>query len=445
MYSREPAQSMEGKAYLQVRRSAGGLTGAVGCAGGQIVCQARRDSAHITIGSLFRMITDGFLFISLLIAIAAVLVYLDKGRRLTVFKYVPGFVFLYLIAALLNTVGVFGESESIDAVGGGVKDALLPAMILLLLFQCDIRKIIKLGPKLLMTYAAAAISIILGFIITFGVLRGVLDAEAWKGLAALAGSWTGGSANMAAVQGVLSPPDNIFGHVLIVDTVVYSVWLLVMFSAVGFSDKFNAWTKADTSALTTRAESAADSAEAASADAGKMDLVSLFQVLAIGLFGSALATWIGSLLPEIGVVVNSTTWTILIVSIAGLVIGSTRFGNMVGASDVATIMLYIIIGIIAAGSDFTSLVEAPIYLLAGFMVVIIHLILMVLYAKLTKTELFSLAVASTANIGGVASAPVVAGAFSRELVPVGVLFALIGAFAGTFFGLAAGQVMSLLV
>ncbi|WP_061944218.1 DUF819 domain-containing protein [Brevibacterium ravenspurgense] len=389
------------------------------------------------------MITDGFLFISLLIAIAAILVYLDKARGLPVFRYVPGFVFLYLIAALLNTVGVFGESDSIDAVGGGVKDALLPAMIMLLLFQCDVRKIIKLGPKLLLTYAATAVSIMLGFVITFAVLKGVLDAEAWKGLAALAASWTGGSANMAAVQGILNPPENIFGHVLIVDTIVYSVWLLVMFSSVGISDKFNAWTKADTSALSSRAASTGEGGEKSSADEEKMDLVALFRVLAIGLFGSALATVIGGKLPEIGVVVNSTTWTILIVSIVGLIIGSTKYGKMAGASDVAYIMLYIIIGVIAAGSDFTSLVEAPIYLLAGLMVVTIHFVLMIIYAKLTKTELFSLAVASTANIGGVASAPVVAGAFNRELVPVGVLFALIGAFAGTFFGLAAGQVMSL--
>lgn len=389
------------------------------------------------------MITDGFLFISLLIAIAAVLVYLDKARGLPVFRYVPGFVFLYLIAALLNTGGVFGESDSIDAVGGGVKDALLPAMIMLLLFQCDVRKIIKLGPKLLLTYAATAVSIMLGFIITFAVLKGVLDAEAWKGLAALAASWTGGSANMAAVQGILNPPENIFGHVLIVDTIVYSVWLLVMFSSVGISDKFNAWTKADTSALSSRAASTGEGSEQNTASKEKMDLVALFRVLAIGLFGSALATVIGGKLPEIGVVVNSTTWTILIVSIVGLIIGATRYGKMAGASDVAYIMLYIIIGVIAAGSDFTSLVEAPIYLLAGFMVVAIHMGLMIIYAKLTKTELFSLAVASTANIGGVASAPVVAGAFNRELVPVGILFALIGAFAGTFFGLAAGQVMSL--
>jgi len=162
----------------------------------------------------------------------------------------------------------------------------------------------------------------------------------------------------------------------------------------------------------------------------------------LGLFASAAATWVGGLLPEIGVVVTSTTWTILIVSVLGLIIGSTRRGKMPGSSEVAQILLYIIIGVIAADSDFTSLVEAPLYLLAGVMVVLIHLVLMVLYAKATKTELFSIAVASTANIGGVASAPVVASAFNRQLVPVGVLFALIGAFAGTFLGLAVGQVLA---
>lgn len=406
------------------------------------------------------MITDGFLFLSLLIAISAVLVYLEKRRGIAVFKYVPGFVFLYLIAALLNTIGVFGESDSITDVGGGVKDALLPAMIMLLLFQCDIRQIIKLGPKLLLTYAASALSILLGFVLTFLVFRGLLDPEAWKGLSALAASWTGGSANMVAVQGILDAPENVFGHVLIVDTIIYSVWLLVMFSSVTVSDRFNAWTKADTSyldvhssetahAATTGATAATGAAAATGgtaatgAEAGEtLDLVALFRVLALGLFASAAATWIGGLLPEIGVVVTSTTWTILIVSILGLIIGSTRWGKMPGSSEVAQIMLYIIIGVIAAGSDFTSLVEAPLYLLAGVMVVLIHLVLMVLYAKATKTELFSIAVASTANIGGVASAPVVASAFNRQLVPVGVLFALIGAFAGTFLGLAVGQVLA---
>ena len=403
------------------------------------------------------MITDGFFFLATLIGIAAILVYLEKRRGMAVFKYVPGFVFLYLIAATLNTLGVFGQTDSIDAVGSGVKDALLPAMIMLLLFQCDVRQIIKLGPKLMLTYTAAVVSIFAGFVVAFLLFKGVLDPEAWKGFAALAGSWTGGSANMVAVQEILQAPESLFGHVLIVDTIVYSLWLLLMFSGTGIAQRFNAWVKADTSYLETQAAAVANSGDTSAGEAGKdkgggdsngrgetLDLVALFRVIALGLFASAAATWVGNQLPEIGVVVTSTTWTILIVSVLGLIIGSTRFGKMPGASEVSHIMLYIIIGIIAAGSDFSSLVEAPLYLLAGFVVVTVHLLLMVLYAKLTRTELFSLAVASTANIGGVASAPVVASAYSQQLVPVGVLYALIGAFAGTFFGLATGQILSML-
>lgn len=402
------------------------------------------------------MITDGFFFLAILIGIAAILVYLEKRRGMAVFKYVPGFVFLYLIAATLNTLGVFGQTDSIDAVGSGVKDALLPAMIMLLLFQCDVRQIIKLGPKLMLTYTAAVVSIFAGFVVAFLLFKGVLDPEAWKGFAALAGSWTGGSANMVAVQEILQTPESLFGHVLIVDTIVYSLWLLLMFSGTGIAQRFNTWVKADTSYLETQVAAVANSGDTSAEEEGKnkggdsngrgetLDLVALFRVIALGLFASAAATWVGNQLPEIGVVVTSTTWTILIVSVLGLIIGSTRFGKMPGASEVSHIMLYIIIGIIAAGSDFSSLVEAPLYLLAGFVVVTVHLLLMVLYAKLTRTELFSLAVASTANIGGVASAPVVASAYSQQLVPVGVLYALIGAFAGTFFGLATGQVLSML-
>lgn len=402
------------------------------------------------------MITDGFFFLATLIGIASILVYLEKRRGMAVFKYVPGFVFLYLIAATLNTLGVFGQTDSIDAVGSGVKDALLPAMIMLLLFQCDVRQIIKLGPKLMLTYTAAVVSIVAGFVVAFLLFKGVLDPEAWKGFAALAGSWTGGSANMVAVQEILQAPESLFGHVLIVDTIVYSLWLLLMFSGTGIAQRFNAWVKADTSYLETQVAAVTNSGDTSAGEDGKnkggdsngsgetLDLVALFRVIALGLFASAAATWVGNQLPEIGVVVTSTTWTILIVSVLGLIIGSTRFGKMPGASEVSHIMLYIIIGIIAAGSDFSSLVEAPLYLLAGFVVVAIHLLLMVVYAKLTRTELFSLAVASTANIGGVASAPVVASAYSQQLVPVGVLYALIGAFAGTFFGLATGQILSML-
>ncbi|WP_129360609.1 MULTISPECIES: DUF819 family protein [Micrococcaceae] len=384
------------------------------------------------------MITDGFLFLGVLLALAAVIVFCEKRSRYKFFRYVPGFVLMYIVTALLNTVGAFGQSDDVVDLGSGVQDALLPAMILLLLFQCDVRKIIKLGPKLLLTYVVTAFSIFVGFVVAYLILHSVLDPEAWKALGALSASWTGGSANMVAVQSILQAPQDVFGYVLIVDTIVYSVWLLVMFGSVSISDKFNAWTKADTRYLDVHSNAEEGPAQK------PIDLVSLICVIGFSIFISSAATKVGELLPEIGVVVTSSTWTILIVSVLGLVIGSTKLGNVAGSSEIAMVMLYLIIGIIASQSDFASLGQAPLYLVAGVIVMIVHIGIVVVYAKLTRTELFSLAVASTANIGGIASAPVVASAFNRQLVPVGVLFALIGAFAGTFFGLMTAQVLSVL-
>lgn len=382
------------------------------------------------------MISDGFLYISVLIAISAGLVIAGRSGRFRIFAYVPGFVFLYIIAALLNTIGVFDHSESVTAVGDGLRTALLPAMILLLLFKCDLRQIIRLGPKLLLTFAVTAASIVVGFLVAYLILRSVLDPEAWKALGALNASWTGGSANMVAVQEILKASEDVFGYVLIVDTVIYSFWLLLIFSSVTVSDRFDRWTKADTSKLSV--------AEADDEDEAPLTLPALFGLLGFALLVSALAIQAGELLPEVGTVINASTWTILIVIVLGLAIGSTRLGRIRGSSELATMMLYIIIGIIASGSDFTSLTQAPLYLVAGLIVIVVHAAIMLVYAKLTKTELFSIAVASTANIGGIASAPVVAGAFNRQLVPVGVLFALMGTFLGTFLGLASAQIMSAL-
>lgn len=310
------------------------------------------------------MISDGFLYISVLLAISAALVVADRSGRFTLFSYVPGFVFLYVIAALLNTVGVFDHSESVTDVGSGLRTALLPAMILLLLFRCDVRQIIRLGPKLLLTFAVTALSIVIGFIVSYLILRAALDPEAWKALGALNASWTGGSANMVAVQEILRAPEDIFGYVLIVDTVVYSFWLLLIFSSVSVSERFNRWTKADASRF--------DLAEADDADEAPLTLSSLFGLLGFALLVSALAARIGELLPEIGTVVNASAWTILIVSVLGLVIGATKYGRIRGSSELATIMLYLIIGIIASGSDFTSLTQAPLYLVAGIIVIVVH-------------------------------------------------------------------------
>ncbi|MCG7427243.1 DUF819 family protein [Helcobacillus sp. ACRRO] len=384
------------------------------------------------------MIENGLLMLSVILGLSCILIVLEKTTGWKLFKFVPGMVMMYLICAALNSVGVFSDAEGTRQVAADVKTVILPAMIFLFLFGCDFRRIIKLGPKLLLTYFVAAASLAIGVVVVFLAFKALLHPESWKVFGALLASWTGGSANMVAVQDVLQAPETIFGYALITDTIVYSFWLMAMFSSVAVSDRFNRFTKADTSVMDT------------ALDLGDTDEKPITAAsLGLTVFGSLtvaiLAIELGDLLPEVGDVLNGTAWTIIIVSILGVIVAHTPLGRIGGSTEIATLMLFIVIGQIATGSDFSAITQAPLYLVAGFLVLLVHVIIMVIYAKLTRTELFSLAVASTANIGGIASAPVVASAFSRQMVPVGVLYALIGSLLGTFMGLAVAQLLSQLV
>ena len=383
------------------------------------------------------MITDGPLMLGVLLALSCALIVLGRTTGWKLFKYVPGMVLMYLLCATLNSLGVFGQDDATRAPITALKDVLLPAMIFLFLFGCDLRKIIKLGPKLLLTMFVASASLFIGMVLVYALFSDALHPEAWKVLGALLASWTGGSANMVAVQDILQAPENIFGYALITDTIMYSVWLMLMFASVAISPRFNRWTKANTAYLDVHA--GAEEAEKKPITGTSLAIVVFGSILV-----STLSIWIGGLLPEFGAVVNGTTWSILIVSLAGLLVALTPLGATAGSSEIASLMLFVVIGQIASGSDFSAITEAPLYLLIGALVLLVHVAIMLVYAKIAKVELFSLAVASTANIGGIASAPVVASAFNRQLVPVGVLFALIGSFIGTFVGLIAAQVMSAL-
>lgn len=381
------------------------------------------------------MITNGLVMVGFILGLATILIVLERKTNSKFFQYVPGMVLMYLLCALANTIGLFGADEAVTAPLKEMKNIALPAMIFLFLFGCDMRKIIKLGPKLLLTMAVASASLFIGMVVVYLIFQGALGDGSWKVLGALLGSWTGGSANMVAVQDILQGPETLFGYALITDTIVYSVWLMAMFSSVAFSDRFNKFTKAKDSYLTQHT--------------GTIDLdkkpMTLESLAFVGLGSIAVAAFsvaLGKILPPVGDVINASAWTIIIVSVLGLIVAQTPVGKVAGSDEIATLMLFIVIGYIAAGSDFSAITQAPLYLLCGFLVLLIHVIIMVGYAKLTKTELFSLAVASTANIGGVASAPVVAAAYNKQLAPVGVLYGLIGALIGTWVGLVGAQVMS---
>lgn len=382
------------------------------------------------------MITDGFLFLTVLLCFAAALALLEKHSGWRIFTILPGIVLLYFSVMLASSFGLWQQSDSISQTYLVVRNNLLPAMIFLMLLKSDLRAIAHLGPRMLGAFFTAVVTIMLGFIITFAVFNRWLDSDAWQTFAALSGSWMGGTGNMAAIQSALNVPDSRMGYTLLMDSIDYALWVMILLALVPYAAKFNGWTKADSSLLEKTGQRLAN--QEVEKPVTQLDLLVL---LSGSLLVSAVSQAIASWLPTTAFL-TTMTWTILLVTLAGVLAAMSRIGKMAGSVELSQIMLLIIIALIASRADFADLAKAPIYVTAGLMILCIHGVLMAVVAKLFKLDLFTCGVASLANIGGVASAPILAAAYSKALIPVGVLMAMLGYVVGTAGGLLVGKILS---
>jgi len=386
------------------------------------------------------MIENGFTYLAVLTMIAASIVYIENKTNHKVFAYFPAIVLIYFTVMLASTFGLWEKTDSVTATYKSVKSNLLPAMIFLMLLLADMREIFKLGKKMILTFILASVSIALGFIGMFALFHTAFDTQSWKAFAALSGSWMGGTANMVAIQGALNLPDSAMGYTLLIDSIDYAIWVMILLALVPLANKFNLWTKADTSIIDEVAERLAQK----EAYKTPMDFASLFFLLGTALLVSAFSQYGASFLPTTSFL-TSTTWIVILATLIGIFFAMTPLAKISGSSELANIMLYLIVALIASRANFSELTQAPLYIFAGFVIIIIHVMIMIVFAKLFKLDLFSLGVASLANIGGVASAPILASAYSKALIPIGVLMAMMGYILGTLGGLMVGKVLYSLI
>lgn len=368
--------------------------------------------------------------------IGSTVVYTEKKTQHKLFEYLPAIVIIYFLVMLLSTFGVWQKSDSVNATYKIVKSNLLPAMIFLMLLSADMREIFKLDKKMILTFLLASVSIALGFIGTFALFHNYFTPDAWKAFAALSGSWMGGTANMVAIQGALNLPDSAMGYTLLIDSIDYAIWVMILLALVPFAKKFNLWSKADTSII----DDVGKKLAAKESKKEPIEFASLFLLLGSALLVSALAQYGASSFPTTSFL-TTTTWVVIIATLLGILFAMTPLAKISGGSELANIMLYLIVALIASRANFTELTQAPLYIFAGFVIIAIHVSIMVIFAKFFKLDLFSLGVASLANIGGVASAPILASAYSKALIPIGVLMAMMGYIVGTFAGLMVGKVL----
>lgn len=380
-------------------------------------------------------------FVTLAGLLAAIYALAGIPRLARFFDLLPPILWAYMLPMLATSTGVLPPaSPAYD----WITRYVLPVALLLLMMTVDVPALFKLGRPATIMMLAGTAGIVIGGPIALAAFGRWLPPDAWKGLAALSGSWIGGSAQLVAVAESVETPDAMLGPIIVVDTVVGYGWMAVLLFLSGWQARFDRWNRADTRLIE---ETNAALAEKTAATRRPLTIRDAALILGIGFVGAYLTVTLGDVLPELGdpKIISHTTWAVILVTTLGLALSFTRVSGLegAGASTLGTLALYLLVTAIGARGDLRAILAAPMFLATGALWIAIHVAILVLVARWIRAPLFFLATGSMANVGGAASAPVVATVYHRAMAPLGVLMAVAGYVIGTYGGLLCAWLLSL--
>ncbi len=401
------------------------------------------------------MITDDRIILGLLAAVLAfVFVTRDRPGWKRFYTFVPIILVCYLVPSLMVTFGLIDVGES--NLWPIAKDYFLPAALFLMTLSIDMKGIIGLGPKALIMFFTATIGIVIGGPIALWIVAQFDPAiigsgadAAWRGLATLAGSWIGGGANQTAMLEVYGFNIENYSALIAVDIIVANIWMVFLLYGAGDSKRVDGWLKADSSSIDALRDKMADYTSSVERVASANDYVLLFgaTLAVVGLChlgGTVIGGFFAGLWGEEATLASSFFWVVVIATTIGLVASFTRARDLegVGASKFGTVFIFLLVAVIGTKMNILKIADAPSFMVIGLIWMTIHTVLMLAVARMIRAPFFFVAVGSKANVGGAASAPVVAAAFHPALAPVGVLLAVLGYAVGTYGAILCATMMA---
>ncbi|AZQ43669.1 DUF819 family protein [Nonlabens ponticola] len=411
------------------------------------------------------LITDDAITFGILMLCLAVVFYTssrDSGVLHKFYKVVPALLMCYLLPSILSSTGIIAADWKISDDNGVVVEYssslyyvatryLLPAALVLMTLSIDLKAVFNLGPKALIMFLTGTAGIIIGgpiavLVFTYispDTVDGAGFDAVWRGLSTLAGSWIGGGANQTAMLEIYEFNQELYGGMVLVDIVVANLWMAILLLGIGKAASFDKWTGADASAIDRLREKVSNYSSSVKREATITDIMVM---LGIGFGTVAIAHLLGNHLSQtmsdidsiasniyLSFLTSSFFWLISIATTIGILLSYTPMKKYegTGASRIGSIFIYILVATIGVKMDLRQILENPYLILVGIIWMSIHAGLLILVAKLIKAPYFFLAVGSQANVGGAASAPVVAAQFHPALTTVGVLLAVFGYVVGT--------------
>ncbi|WP_064747104.1 DUF819 domain-containing protein [Lysobacter antibioticus] len=359
------------------------------------------------------------------------------------YTFVPALLLCYFIPGIYNTIGLV-DGQNTKLYNPVASRVLLPGALVLLTLTIDLKGVLKLGPKLLVMYAVSSLSVMLGAVVAFLAMRALhpetVAGDTWGGMAALAGSWIGGGANMLAMKEIFQVDATTFGQFAVVDVGVGYVWMAVLIFLASRAQGIDARSGADTRGIE-ELKRRIESFQAQHQRVASLTDLAMIVGIAFGVVGLAhavaapLSAWFGANVSWARTVSlhEPFFWVVAVSTFAGLALSFTRARELegAGASKIGSLLLYFLIACIGLQMDILALLDKPWLFALGLIWIAVHILILWGVGGLLRVPLFYFAIGSQSNIGGPASAPVVASAFHPSLAPVGALLGALGYATGT--------------
>ena len=381
------------------------------------------------------MIDDGFVFLIAIVILCASLLAMERAFTVRLFTWFPPIVLIMFGAMLGYTFGIWEFTESVRATRESTRDLMIPMMLFLMSLKFSITELKKLGLKTILLCLVSAATIVAGFVITHFLMRGFLGEESSQTFGVMAAGWTGGTQNFVAVKEALQVTDSAMSYTLLMGALCYSVWLVVVLAMkphrLAINQKFGVKTAADKAICSVDPEP----------EGKRIDASALMACLGISLLAASISSSLGSKIASLGLP-SAMLWTVILSTALGTLAAHTPLRKLPAAEEVSGVMLYIIVALIGAEVSLAAILDAPLYILSGFLILSIHGAAMIAAAKILKIDIALAAIASIANIGSAPSATVVAATFEQRLIPTAILMSLLGSLLGSFLGLLTAEVLS---
>ena len=376
------------------------------------------------------LISHPYALLAVMMLIPVLFINLEKWTGWKVFEYMPPIIWIFLLPIALSSLDVIPTKSPTYRT---FKAFAVPMFIVLMLLDVDIRSTMRVALRSMGVLVIGAIGVVIGGMIGFFMFKGQLEPDAWRGFGALAGSWIGGTGNLAAVAEAVDTPPTMMGLVVIADTFIFILYFPVLFACKKWAKPFARFTRV-TQEDAAKLDKAVGELKAKSTNVSYIDVLTLFGLGFLLIWGIG---FVANYLPVVEGVFSAKTWRILILTTVALFLASTPLRKIPGTGALSMALVYTYLSMIGAQADIREAAGAPYFMLAGLICIILHLVLVVLSARLFRIDVHMAAIASIACIGGAASAPVVAAYHRKDLVPVAIILALAGYALGNYLGLAA--------